>query len=182
MALKTDKQEKDLAAREAAVAERENDVKALLKALKGAKVFSTDLEARDPQELPKLMLSELGLAEAGIQTEPAPDLNLAAFMEEPVLLYVHPDTTPGSLDVILPTVNGINMPIIRGKDQWVKRKYVEALARSRITAYTQQVPDASRPENIQMVPATQLTYPFSVREDKNPQGRAWLENIIRQQA
>jgi hypothetical protein len=31
-----------------------------------------------------------------------------------------------------------------------------------------------------MVDTTALKYPFTVLEDKNPIGREWLENILRQ--
>jgi hypothetical protein len=74
----------------------------------------------------------------------------------------------------------LNQPIIRGRQQKVKRKYVEALARCRVTKYEQQVMDPMRPENIQMVERTALSYPFAVIEDPHPNGRAWLESILDQ--
>jgi hypothetical protein len=105
---------------------------------------------------------------------------LEAFMNEKVLIHVYTDGTGGALEVITPTVNGVNQPIIRGRDQLVKRKYVEVLARSKIITYRQEVADQSRPENIQMTPLANMTAPFVVREDKNPRGRAWLEHILAQ--
>ena len=105
---------------------------------------------------------------------------LAVFMNELVKINVHKDGLPGALPVIVVTVNGKNQAIIRGRDQWVKRKYVEALARSRITNYEQESLDQSKPENIQMRDITALTYPFAVREDRNKRGARWLENIQRQ--
>ena len=60
------------------------------------------------------------------------------------------------------------------------RKYVEALARSRVTNYEQVVLNPSEPDKISMNPISQLTYPFVVREDRNPKGRAWLEAIVGQ--
>jgi len=107
---------------------------------------------------------------------------LEAFMNELVLIHVYTDGTDGALEVVCPTVNGINQPIIRGRDQLVKRKYVEVLASSKITTYRQAVADPSRPENIQMTPLSNMTAPFVVREDKNPKGRAWLEHILAQPA
>jgi len=107
---------------------------------------------------------------------------LEAFMNELVLIYVHTDGTSGALEVVTPTVNGINQPIIRGRNQYVKRKYIEVLAWSKITTYRQEVADPSRPENIQMTPLANMTAPFVVREDRNPKGRAWLENILAQPA
>jgi len=105
---------------------------------------------------------------------------MEAFMNEMVKVYVPQDGSQGALDVVVITVNGINQPIIRGKEQWIKRKYVEALARSRVTTYTQQTPDPTKPDVIQMVDITSPTYPFAVREDKNPKGWPWLEAIIAQ--
>lgn len=107
---------------------------------------------------------------------------LEAFMNELVLIYVHTDGTNGALEVITPTVNGVNQPIIRGRNQAIKRKYVEVLARSKITTYRQEVTDPSRPENIQMTPLANMTAPFVVREDRNPRGRAWLEALLAQPA
>lgn len=109
-------------------------------------------------------------------------VELERFMHELVTINVYPDGMSGSLEVITPTVNGVNQPIVRGLDQVVKRKYVEALARSRITNYQQSVVDQSRPENIQMKPVSSMTYPFVVRNDRNPRGMVWLEGIKRQPA
>lgn len=107
-------------------------------------------------------------------------VELEAFMHEVITINVYPDGMPGALDVVTPTVNGINQPIIRGFDQRIKRKYIEALARSRVTNYVQEVADPTRPENIHMKPLSALTYPFTVRDDRNPRGLAWLDAILRQ--
>lgn len=106
--------------------------------------------------------------------------NLEAFMSERLKVVVHPDTEDGSLEVIVPCVNSLNQPIVRGQTCYIKRKYVEALARTRTTKYVQRVIDPSRPENIQMEERTVLTYPFAVLEDLNPAGPDWLRNILAQ--
>ena len=103
---------------------------------------------------------------------------LEAFMHEVLTIIVHPSSEEGALDIAPPQVNGLNQPIIRGVESKIKRKYVEALARCRVTKYVQRVQDASRPENIQMVEKTVLSYPFAVLHDPNPNGRAWLESIV----
>lgn len=103
---------------------------------------------------------------------------LEAFMHETLKINVHPDQLEGSLDIITVPVNGLNQNIIRGRDQNVKRKYVEALARTRTTVYDQRVQNPSKPANIQMVPRTTLTYPFSVLYDPSPNGREWLQGIL----
>lgn len=103
---------------------------------------------------------------------------LEAFMNEPVTIIVQQDREKGSLPVIVPSVNGVNQPIIRNQKITIKRKYVEALARCRFTAYEQEVPDPNKPENIQMKEKTDLMYPFTVLEDRNPNGREWLLALL----
>ena len=105
---------------------------------------------------------------------------LEAFMNEALTVLVHEDPSDNAVENPCPSVNGINQPFIRGKEQKVKRKYVEALARGRVTKYEQRVTDASRPENVQMAEKTALVYPFSVLHDPNPNGRAWLKSILAQ--
>jgi len=105
---------------------------------------------------------------------------LEAFMNEVLTILVHPSSEEGALDIAPPQVNGLNQPIIRGVESKVKRKYVEALARCRVTKYEQRVQDPSRPENIQMCERTVLSYPFAVLHDPSPRGRSWLEAIVSQ--
>ena len=170
--------EEKLKTREAAL---EHDLKKLNMFRSGLK----DIEAGQTAAGKPFMLSEIHDHKMieGVEGE---NLNeavaLEAFMNELVLIYVHTDGTSGALEVVTPTVNGINQPIIRGRNQYVKRKYVEVLAWSKITTYRQDVADPSRPENIQMTPLANMTAPFVVREDKNPKGRAWLEHILAQPA
>jgi len=112
--------------------------------------------------------------------DPAKAIAIEAFMNELVTILVYPDGQPGALDVITINCNGVNQSIIRGREQEVKRKYVEILARSRVVNYIQEVLDPQRPESIQMKPIAALTYPFAVRRDNNPYGAAWLEAILKQ--
>ena len=108
------------------------------------------------------------------------DVELTAFMEQPVRIRVHEAQQEGALDVITVTVNGINQNIIRGQDLDVKRKYIEALARCRTTTYEQRVQNPAEPSNIQMVPKTVLSYPFAVINDPHPKGKVWLDQILAQ--
>ncbi len=169
----TEKKEADLKAREEALEQKEKKLSARLR----------DFEATDVSSGKVLTLSEIGQGK-GIEMvtdyDPKVAVDMEAFMNEQVTVNVYPDGMPGALDVIVVTVNGTNQPIIRGRDQKIKRKYVEALARSRVTNYVQEVADPTRPENIHMKPLSALTYPFSVREDRNPRGLAWLDAILRQ--
>lgn len=107
------------------------------------------------------------------------EAEIAAFMEEKVQVMVPVDGTPGALPVVVITVNGKNQPIIRGRAQLVRRKYIEAMARSRITHYEQEVPDPTKPDMLQLKDMTQLTYPFSVIGDHEI-GAEWLNAILNQ--
>lgn len=107
-------------------------------------------------------------------------VELEVFMNDILTVIVHQSTEEGALDFAPPQVNGLNQPILRGAESKVKRKYIEALARCRTTKYVQQVIDSSKPENIQMVERTQLTYPFAVLDDPNPNGKQWLDSILAQ--
>jgi len=102
------------------------------------------------------------------------------FGNEKLRIRVEQSGVPGDLPVIVVTVNGTNQAIIRGHEQFVRRKYVESLARSRVTNYSQSVPDGSKPDVISMNDHTSPTYPFTVLEDPHPRGKEWLLAILAQ--
>ncbi len=124
-------------------------------------------------------LGEVG-DKGSIEQAAETDIIMESFMNDMLEIEIHSDGREGSLDVVTPAVNGVNQPIIRGRAQRVKRKYVEALARGRVTDYEQRVHNPAEPANIQMVPKTTLAYPFAVLNDPHPNGRAWLDNILAQ--
>jgi len=122
-------------------------------------------------------LSELSTNGSEIeQVSDMSGVSLEKFMNEDVQIYMHPAREKGELPVVTPNVNGINQPIIRGAKAYVKRKYVEALARCTTTSYEQQVPDPTRPEAIQMIDKTVPSYPFDVIDDSQ-EGKRWLQAI-----
>ena len=129
------------------------------------------------------LISDLSYHEP-IQKIAANDLidqaELAAFMEDYLVIRVHTNNMEGEIPVISVCVNGTNQNIIRGRDQMVKRKYVEVLARTRTTGFEQETQDASKPENIQMLPTVSLTYPFAVVRDDHKMGKAWLDSVLEQ--
>lgn len=166
--------EEALQAREAELEEERKRITILQKRL--------EKQATEVASGQSMTLSEIG--KGGVEKveefDPARAIAVEAFMNELVTVLVYPDGQPGALDVITITCNGVNQPIVRGREQQIKRKYVEILARSRITNYVQEVLDPQRPESIQMKPLAALTYPFAVRRDDNPYGSAWLEAILKQ--
>lgn len=133
-----------------------------------------DLRADGPRGLGELMTPGAEVESVGNMGMDA--IALEAFMHEPVEIYVHPSKEKGILEVITPSVGGINQPIIRGQKKVVKRKYVEALARCHSLTYEQRVQNPSQPENIQMIEVKVSDYPFDVTNDTK-KGKAWLERI-----
>ena len=103
------------------------------------------------------------------------DIELEAFMCEPITIIMQESGLEGDLAVETPSVNGVNMPIVRGLEQTVKRKYVEALCQSRVITYVQEQRNPSDPSDIRMVERSMLKFPFVVTHDPNPKGRAWLK-------
>ena len=102
-----------------------------------------------------------------------------AFNEELIKVMVHETTDPNATPIPDVYVNGIGQRFIRGQKQDVKRKFVELLARSRKTTYSQEkVRDDNGNESYRNVPHTALAYPFSVLEDQNPRGADWLTAIL----
>ena len=128
-----------------------------------------------------LDLAEIGSGSDGIEdliseAHPTDDLELEAFMNEDVEILVHQDNREGALRVIDPMVNGSFQPIIRGVKTVVKRKYIEALARSYIESYQQRQKNPNDPSSLQMLPLAQISYPFEVLKD-TPRGYGWLREI-----
>lgn len=114
----------------------------------------------------------------GVEVEPVTNMSgveLEAFMNEPVTIYVHKTKEKGALDVITPSVNGINQPIVRGVNTVVKRKYVEALIHSHSVDYEQQINQMS-PDQFKMVAKPTPSYPFDVIEDTR-KGKAWKQRL-----
>ncbi len=102
---------------------------------------------------------------------------LAAFMEELVVIQVPKSHDPNSSPFITLNVNGMNQIIFRGqRPVAIKRKYLEVLARMQETRYEQEwVENNTRiitHESIAMV------YPFNVLLDRNPKGAPWLQGIL----
>lgn len=109
-------------------------------------------------------------------------VELEAFMNEIVFITIPESTDEEDLPVVSIGVNGMQQPIVRGVSTPVKRKYVEVLAHAKETKYKQVLADSSDPASVQMVPRTALSYPFSVDRDDNPNGRAWLRDLLKQPA
>ncbi len=106
-------------------------------------------------------------------------IELEAFMQELVEIVIHEDGNENAVTIPLPNVNGKNQGFFRGKPQWVKRKYLEALEHATITKYV-QVRDDAKPDIVQMRLITAPVFPFAVLTDPNPLGKQWLKNLKEQ--
>lgn len=121
-------------------------------------------------------------------------LDVAAFNEEPVTIMIHrsaekfsPETTDficnNNVKAEMLFKNGwIQMGYLpRGYEIVVKRKTVEAMANAKMDHITTRIEDAEteRPRNF-ADRLTTATCSFTVIEDKNPRGGAWLSSLLRQ--
>jgi len=109
-------------------------------------------------------------------------LEMLKFMEEPVKVVIHKSGDKQAAAIIEVWNGGVHQAFIRGRPQVVKRKFVEILARTRELGYTDEVyVDRSTGEAVnRLVPSEGLKYPFDVLEDSNPNGRAWLQNLLQE--
>lgn len=109
---------------------------------------------------------------------PKGKVEIEAFMNEIVTVVVH-DTTDKNASRIVPvSVNGRTQNFIRGIQQRCRRCYVERLARAKETSYQQNL-DPGQGEAVNtLYPHAALSYPFSVIEDGNPDGSAWLRKVL----
>jgi len=139
------------------------------------------------QDRPRVMKStgpaKQSLEPAKIEPVPGPvskdKLDNLKFNEDILTVMVHDSTNPS--DHPTPEVwnDGRMFVFPRGQEVEVKRKFVEVLARSKKTTYTQQkIKDANGIESYRNIPHTALMYPFTVVSDPSPKGRDWLKKIL----
>lgn len=115
-----------------------------------------------------------------------------AFAEEPVTIRVEPSGEKNAAPMVDCWVNGRGCEVLVN-GRWLstgffpvgvvlttKRKYVEVLARSKVTNIKTKHDDATvaNPQNL-IERQTYQRAPFSVIEDKNPKGAEWLANLVR---
>ncbi len=125
-------------------------------------------------------IGEIGQHEIEVvdRVAPADAMALEAFMNEPVTIMVHESTEEDEPDLVLVGVNGVTQYLKRGDAQTVKRKYVEVLARAKLTDYKQNLDPQLGELMNRLKQRHALKYPFSVIEDRNPKGGAWLKSIL----
>ncbi|SDZ53262.1 MULTISPECIES: hypothetical protein [Delftia] len=127
-----------------------------------------------------VQIGEIGQGDVEVVDKPLPEgaLELEAFMNEPVTVMVYESTDENDMDMVLVGVNGVSQYFRRGTPQTVKRKFVERLARAKRTDFDQKI-DARMGEAMNNLRQRHgLRYPFTVVEDRNPRGGAWLKGVL----
>ena len=109
---------------------------------------------------------------------PGDNVEFEAFMHEPMTVLVHESTDENDVDLVQVMVNGNVAFFQRGQPTITKRYFVERLARAKRTSYSQNLDERLGEAMNNLKPRHALKYPFSVIEDKNPKGGAWLRQIL----
>ena len=105
-------------------------------------------------------------------------LDSMAFMEEPVKIMVHESTDENAQLVVDVYCNGTPQRFVRGMEQVVKRKFVQILINARTTSVRTRTGVEGGNVVNQLTRHTAVRYPFSVIEDRNPRGGAWLREAL----
>lgn len=109
--------------------------------------------------------------------DPEKAANLA-FMEERVTIFIHTSEDPYAVQFPEVWNDSRKATFVRGKDQVTQRKFVEVLARMKVTRYRQEhFVDNNGVQGYRYVPYTALVYPFTVKND-TPKGQEWLARVL----
>lgn len=121
-----------------------------------------------------------GVAGIDVVDKPMPKEAFAmeAFMNEPVTVIINPSQDPDDPKLVQVGVNGVNQFMPRGEPITVKRKYVEVLARAKRTDFQQTLDERLGEAMNHLRSMHSLRFPFSVLEDRNPNGGAWLMGVL----
>jgi hypothetical protein len=103
-----------------------------------------------------------------------------AFMEEYVDILVAESSNPNDQPVFQVSVNGRQIWILRGEVTRVKRHYADKLGRTRNEEVKVSAARNADGEVVnRTVKSNALAFPFSVVEDRNPLGKAWLAKLMK---
>lgn len=104
------------------------------------------------------------------------------FMEEPVVIVIHTTSDKFAENPVPLGNGGRRMFVPRGTNVVIARKYVEVLARAKVDQFgDQEYIDNDGIRHHRYPKGVNLQYPFSVVEDKNPKGKAWLQKVLAEQ-
>lgn len=111
---------------------------------------------------------------------------MLAFNEQEIKIIVWPQSANESdtTRLIAVGVQGRKQYIMAGREQWLKRKYVERLVRARpdMVKASGSIDGRTQKERNVMDIVSRTAYTFEVLEDPEPQkGRQWLADLKAQQ-
>lgn len=119
-------------------------------------------------------------------------LEALQFMEEPVTIRLQPSSDKNAAMALPVTVNGKPAEVFQ-RGRWeeigylpvnqnltIKRKVLEVIIRAKVDTINTQIvnPEAAQPGN-QVNRFTSPLHSFSILEDKNPRGSAWVAEMMR---
>ncbi len=134
-------------------------------------------------ERPDLVVERSDAEEAAVAMEKgkARKQAMLRFMEEMVCVVVSESTNDNEQMVFPLSVNGRTIYITRGEPTWIKRYYVDNLCNAKPADYKiRVVKDADGDVLNRATRSSALAYPFTVVEDRNPRGRDWLRQRLRE--
>ena len=103
------------------------------------------------------------------------------FMNEQVLIVLNESSEKNAPETVQLAAQGLNQFLVRGVEIWVKRIYVEALARARaMNLTTPEFIDSNGNRSTKISPTFGLVHNFQVIQDPNPDGFRWLQQILRE--
>ena len=147
-------------------------------------VDSTDLEAGQAGVATMAPTGKAELEMPTIETVDGPvskdKLDNLKFADELVTVMVGPTTDKDAPQYVRVWVDGRHQLFIRNQPITVKRKFVEALARRKLTNYrNEEYVDNDGNMNVRWPSSTGLVDNFSLIEDKNPRGGiSWIQKIM----
>lgn len=102
------------------------------------------------------------------------------FMEEKVQVIIPKGANPRAEEQFIQVgSNGVNQFIERGVPQWVKRRFVEVLARAKKDdVQTAQIVNANGEKDTKIIKTPSLLHHFQVLQDPNPNGPVWLQRVL----
>lgn len=104
---------------------------------------------------------------------------LEKFMNEELEVFVYEGMEEHDEKIVQLGVNGVNQFVIRGRQQKIKRKFVEALCRAKQVRVTSAGRIGANGDAVNEVRSlVSLQYPFQVMMDPNPKGPAWLRKTL----
>lgn len=101
------------------------------------------------------------------------------FDNEKIEVMVMPSASTYPDHTFFVGVNGIQLLIVRGKKQWLPRRYVEVLLRAKISTYGNHEVRNNLTNELEVKnPETKShRYPLQILQDKNPLGVKWLTRV-----